>query len=98
MLPRLLLFCLAFSLPLAACSSRKSFDYSPDLPPLCRSNVEFLVTCADRKSGAERDDMISRAKTMQTSQLDEVKKNGKDKANKRCGELSSIVRSNAACR
>ena len=74
-----------------------SFSYDPNLPPACRANVSFLVTCAERKYGAEREDLMGRARTMQKAQMEDVAKSGAAKANGTCASLASIVRMNKAC-
>ena len=84
--------------PLAACGKSDSFAYDPSLPAACKTNVEFLVTCAGKKPEPTKADLLGRARTMQGSYVDSVKKDGAAKAGARCAELAPIVRSNPSCK
>lgn len=75
----------------------RGFPIDPSLPPSCRSNVEWLAACGRRVPGADGADLLSRARTMQTSYLEMVKKEGAARAEARCKDLASIVRSNRRC-
>jgi hypothetical protein len=81
-----------------ACSRTPSFDYDPALPAGCKANVEFLVTCAGKKQGAQQKDMLEKARVMQKAQLEDTRKSGPAVANKRCSDLGSFVRSNPSCK
>lgn len=75
-----------------------AFSYDASLPPTCKANIEFLVSCAGRKTEPARADLLGRARTMQNAYAESVKKDGPSKAGARCTDLSSIVRSNPACK